>query len=403
MLTQNILPYSCQYIDQDDIDEVVAALKSPIITRGQRTQELEEQICSLTGSRYAVLFNSGSSALMAAYYAIGLNPFDHVISTPITFVATLSMAFRYKPQVNLLDVDPKTGLLDFDQTLEVLKKPISRGRFVVVPVHYAGMTFDVNKLAVVNSSLDSLVIEDAAHAFGSKYSDGTPVGSCHHSLMTMFSFHPVKNITTGEGGAITTNSLECYEKLCLFRNNGVSKLSRDGEAFDEPWYYEVTEATGNFHLNDIQAALGISQLRKLPKFIAKRQKLVATYREQLQGQKHIELVPEEFDPISSWHLWPVKIKFASLTISKVELMRLLQEKGIGSQVHYIPLYKQPVIQEYPGYRAKEAYPGAKEAYPGAEEFYEEVLSLPLFHQLKNKEVSHVCETLKQIIEAHSLR
>ncbi|SCA59107.1 hypothetical protein AB751O23_DI_00020 [Chlamydiales bacterium SCGC AB-751-O23] len=255
-------------------------------------------------------------------------------------------------------------------------------------MHYSGIPVDVEHLNRSLQNPDAIIIEDAAHALGTKYLDNSPVGSCRHSDMTMFSFHPVKGITTGEGGVITTNSEDLYKRLLLYRNNGLVRDSEKIKEMKQPWYYEIDCYSGNFNFTDFQAALGLSQLKKLDQFVLKRQELMKVYRECLKNCSYISMPPEIYDNLSSWHLCPLKIDFSRLEFSREELMENLREKGILTQVHYIPLYK--VLYSL---RNSKNWP---EDFPEMENFYSQELSFPLFYTLTEKEVRGICAELLKL-------
>ncbi|MCH1430845.1 MAG: DegT/DnrJ/EryC1/StrS family aminotransferase [Chlamydiales bacterium] len=388
-MTQNkILPYSCQYINDEDIQSIVEVLNSGIITRGEKVVEFEQKVAELVGAEYAVAFSSGSAALVAAYFAADASVYDTLYTSPNTFASTLSMGLNFGVKPELIDIDYATGNIDLEILESKLKQPFSRGKPIVTLVHYSGVPVDVERF---NQSLDNykaVIIEDAAHALGARYLDKSMIGSCRHSDMTMFSFHPVKSITTGEGGIITTNRLDLCKKLQLYRNNGMVKDSKEVLAKDEPWYYEIDCYSGNFNFTDFQAALGVSQLQKLDSFIKKRQQLMKVYRRRLKNCPYISLPPEIYDDLSSWHLCPLKIDFEELGISRAELMKSLKEKGILTQVHYIPLYKALY-----SLRKQE---GWEEGFPKMEQFYARELSFPLFYKLEESEVESICDYLLNI-------
>lgn len=388
MAQNKILPYSCQYINDEDIQSIVEVLNSGIITRGNKVVEFEQKIAQLVGAEYAIAFSSGSAALAAAYFAADASAYDTLYTSPNTFASTLSMGLNFGMKPELIDIDYATGNIDLELLEEKLKQPFSRGKPIVTLVHYSGVPIDVERF---NQSLDNykaIIIEDAAHALGSRYLDKSMIGSCKYSDMTMFSFHPVKSITTGEGGIITTNRLDLYKKLQLYRNNGMVKDSESVLARNEPWYYEIDCYSGNFNFTDFQAALGISQLQKLDSFIKKRQQLMKVYRRRLKNCPYISLPPEIYDDLSSWHLCPLKIDFEEIGISRTELMKGLKEKGILTQVHYIPLYKALYsLRKQKGWEA---------AFPKMEQFYARELSFPLFYKLEEKEVESICDYLLNI-------
>ena len=391
-MSGDFLPYAKQEVTADDIQAVVNALQSPIITRGQETASLEQDFAQACGADYAVTFNSGSTALEAAYHAGQVGPQDRVLTTPVTFVSSISGALRLGARIVFIDVDPSTALLDEEQLRVNLEITPSRGKTVLVPVHYAGAPHDMERIESWIKEPDCLIIEDAAHALGATYPTGEKVVSCTYSQMTVFSLHPAKHITTGEGGVVTTNDPELYRSLLFYRNN---YLDRDPESVGralEPWEYEIRNVSGNYHMTEMQAALGRSQFTRLDAIVEKRRALVACYRAALQGVEHISTLEPDLDALSSHHLFVALIDFDAVGIKRGELMHRLKEKGIGSQVHYIPLYRQPLF-------AENSPCELAEFFPGAEAFYERCLSLPLYPAMTEEDVQRVVMELKNVIAA----
>jgi dTDP-4-amino-4,6-dideoxygalactose transaminase len=388
----SFLPYAKQSIHQDDITAVGVALNEELITRGPPVKAFEEAIASYCGASYAVAFSNGTAALMAAYFAADLNPFDRVLSTPNTFIASIGVPVRMGIPVSFVDIDCKTGNMDLEGIKSFFKIPSSRGRPFVVPVHFAGIAMDMDALNHSLSHPDVVVIEDAAHAIGSHYPTGEKVGSCAYSDMTIFSFHPAKTMTTGEGGITTTNNPDYYRRLMLYRDNGIV---RESAGLQIPGYYEVQEITGNFHLTSFQGALGLSQLRRLEDFILKRRRLVKLYRSYLKEMSHLRLFTDEFDEQTAFHLMVVQIDFSRYGTTREAVMESLKRKGIGTQVHYIPLYRHPVL--------KHSSEDWKEKYPVTEHYYSQALSLPLYFDLKEKDVERVCKSLREVLNTKSRR
>lgn len=386
MLTQSnsFLPYGCQEVDSEDVQAIVAALQGDWITRGPKVAEFEQAVADRVGARFAVAFNSGTSALQGCYFACETRPFDRILSTPNTFIATAGMGRHYGAEPIFLDIDRSTGNLDLSQIAENINQSRSRGRTIFAPVHFAGIAMDMQRVDHTISDPETIVIEDACHAIGSLYPDGSPVGNCQWSHMTVFSFHPVKHMTTGEGGLVTTNSEELLDRLRRFRNNGIV---RSPEA--DPWYYEVQDLTGNFHMTDFQAALGLSQLTKLDRFVERRRSLMKAYRSRLSSTQGIRLFDESADDRTAYHLCVAQIDFDAFKKSRKEVMLELKERGVGTQVHYIPTYRHPVF-------AKEN-PGLQEFFPEMEAYYSQALSLPLFPRMEEKDVERVCTQLLQVL------
>ncbi len=391
MNNEKFLPYGKQSINEQDIQAVADALRGDWITRGPKVEEFEEAVAEYCGARYAVAFSSGTSALHAAAHAAGIGTYDRVITTPNTFVATIGPAIQRGATPVFVDIDRDTGNLNLEQLKFSLEVPFSRGQQVVIPVHFSGIAVDMEAMSTAFVHPDSLVIEDAAHALGSSYPNGNKVGCCEFSAMTVFSFHPVKTITAGEGGIVTTNQSEYYEKLRQYRNNGIVKPNDH----PHPWYYEVRELTGNFHLTDFQAALGLSQLGRLDTFAEKRRMLVKRYRERLDGLPHVSLFTEEFDADTCFHLMVVQIDFEAIGKSREEMMEQLSEKGIGTQVHYIPVYRHPFFKKEKG--DVSAY------FPNMEAYYAQTLSLPLFPEMEETDVDRVSSEVKECLARGSSR
>ncbi|MBA3722333.1 MAG: DegT/DnrJ/EryC1/StrS family aminotransferase [Parachlamydiaceae bacterium] len=385
------LPYTRQSIREGDIRAVSEALQDDIITRGSRVDAFERVIAEYCGAQYAVAFNNGTSALMAAYFAANLTPYDRVVSTPNSFIATIGSAIHSGIYPHFGDIDRNTGNLDLHKLKSVLDFHSTRGRLFVVPVHFAGIPVDIQALdRLLRSQIDFVIIEDAAQALGSSYSDGTKVGCCARSQMTVFSFHPAKIITTGEGGMVTTNDPELYHRLRLFRNNGIERDPPYLKEEPSPGYYEIHAVTGNYNFTDFQAALGMSQMRMIDKFIEKRRRLVKQYRNQLYGILGIKLLTDEFDQMTAFHLFVVQLNFARFKTNRTAVMEKLKKVGVGTQVHYIPLYRHPALSNY--------YPeDIQEQFPEMEGYYAEALSLPLYYDLNESDVERVCHELKIVL------
>jgi UDP-4-amino-4,6-dideoxy-N-acetyl-beta-L-altrosamine transaminase len=374
------IPYGRQWIDQDDIAAVIEVLKSDWITQGPKVEEFEKALADYIGVKYAVTFNSGTSALHAAMFATGVSRGDEVITSPITFVATPNSALYLGGKPVFVDIDLSTYCID----TEKIEPAISKDTKVIAPVDMAGYPVDLHKISKIAHQHDLVVIEDAAHALGAKR-DGKMVGQ--EADMTMFSFHPVKHITTGEGGAIVTNNEEYFEKLTLFRNHGITKDPAKMERNDGPWYYEMHELGYNFRLTDIQCALGLSQLKKLDSFIKRRNEIAAVYDEAFADSSEIRIPPKPTlqDSTHAYHLYPILLN----SMDRQHVYGELKKSQIFSQVHYIPIHLQPYYRKNFGFKNGD--------YPLSEMYYQNVISLPIFPKLTEEEISYVIQTLKRLI------
>jgi dTDP-4-amino-4,6-dideoxygalactose transaminase len=384
------LPYARHAITVEDIAAVGRALADDVITRGPGVEQFEKALAAYCGARYAVLFNSGSTGLEAACHAAALTPFDRVLTSPNTFVATATAVIRQGGTPTFVDVDPATGNLDLAALASHMCKPATRGRTVVLPVHYAGVTVNMRELDRLIQDPDAVVIEDAAAALGSAYDAEHRVGSCRWSQMTIFSFHPAKIITTGEGGAVTTNDAQLFHRLVRFRNNGIERDAQHQKHPDNsPWYYEVHETTGNYNFTDFQAALGLSQLQRLDQLISKRLQIVAWYRDRLQQLSPVDFVLRETDARIAPQLFVLLIDYERCHTTRAEVMRTLGQARIGTQVHYLPLYRHPYFEQRAGDLTAD--------FPGMEAFYAKALTLPLFHELEEEDVDYICAALKKCL------
>lgn len=385
----SFIPYAKQSINSTDIDAVAAALRGEIITRGPLVEAFEAAIADYCGVKYAVAYNSGSSALMGAFRAANANPFDRIISSPNTFVATVGAAVQCGVKPFLVDIDVATGNMDLNKLEDVLYQQRTRGRTIIAPVHFSGIPVDIEALSNMLREQESIIIEDACHALGSRYIDGSRVGSCPHSEMTVFSFHPAKSITTGEGGAVTTNDPKLYHQLKLHRNNGIERDPEHLESTPYVGYGEIQALGGNFNFTEAQAALGISQLKRLDTFIAKRRTLVAAYRKRLSGIRGVEFFDSKWDENSAHNLFAIKVDFQALKRTRQDVMNSLLNKGIQTQVHYVPVYRQPAM--------KKSFTDAESLFPCMEEYYAKVLTLPLYPDLTLDEIAQVAVALRSVL------
>lgn len=372
-----MIPYAHQSINDHDIQAAAETLKGNWITRSEKVEAFEKAVASYCGAAYAVAFNSASTALQAAYHAANLSSTDRVITTPNSYIASCAAPFQKNANVIFLDIDPRTGNLDLEQAVENINLSHSRGRTLFVPVHFAGVAFDMQSLDSKIKDPDLIVIEDAAHALGSYYPDGqTKVGSCQWSQMTVFSFHPAKTITTGEGGMVTTNDPTLFEKLKLFRNNGIRRLNT--------WEYDIEELSSNYNFTEFQAALGLSQLQRIDTFIEKRQALVRAYREKLS---HLTLFTPEFDHLTAPHLFVIQADFKKK--SRLQVMTELQSQGIGTQIHYTPIYRFTFFTKTRG--------DISPYFPQMEQYYSKALTLPLYYDLTLEDLDKITKAINSLI------
>lgn len=386
------LPYGRQTIEDDDIAAVAAALRGDFLTTGPLVDAFEKALCDATGARHAVVCNSGTAALHLAGLALGLGPGDAVIVPSVTFLATAN-AVRYTgAEIVFSDVDPETGLMGADHLRAALARCDGLGvkPRAVFPVHLTGRCVDLPALRPVADAHDMRIVTDACHALGSVCA-GHPAGDCALEDMAAFSFHPVKAVAMGEGGAVTTNDAAWVDAMRRFRSHGMARREDIG-----PWAYDMPEPGYNYRAPDILCALGLSQMKKLDRFVARRRELAARYDRGLAGLAPVLRTPPPLAGCeSAWHLYAIALDFAALGMDRAAVMSDLRARGIGTQVHYIPVHRQPY------YAAR--YPGT--VLPGADHYYEATLSLPLYPALTDGEADYVIETLKQLAEgkAHDSR
>jgi UDP-4-amino-4,6-dideoxy-N-acetyl-beta-L-altrosamine transaminase len=376
-----MLPYGRQHITDADVSAVSAALRDPMLTQGPKVDEFEQALAEAVGARYAVAVNSGTAALHAAYFAAGVQSGVTVATTPITFVATANASYYLDGGVRLADIDRDTALLDPNEV-----ERLGDGVRVVTPVHFGGQVADLARFQALAARRNWIVVEDAAHALGARYTVGGReflVGACAHSQMCCFSFHPVKHITTGEGGAVTTNDTALRDRLVRFRTHGITRDPAQLEVNEGPWYYEQHDLGFNYRITDVQCALGLSQLQRLDHIVARRREIAAQYDALFAGDQDIR--PTAVPPWSkgSYHLYVVTVP-ASVRRAAFDRLRAA---GIGVNVHYIPVHKQPYQRQRLG----------AVSMPNAEAFYAGAISLPMFPELTSADVERVvAETRKAV-------
>ncbi len=376
------LSYGKQWLEEDDIAAVVEVLRGDYLTQGPKVDEFEEAICQYTGARYCVSMANGTAALHLAVAALDIEPGSEGITSPNTFVASSNCMIYNGIKPVFADIDLKTYNVDVNE----INRKINNRTKLVIPVHFAGQPAEMQEINDTAKKNNLFIIEDAAHAIGSRYEDGSRVGCCKYSDMTIFSFHPVKTITTGEGGAITTNDERIYNKLKLLRSHGITRDKEMMSTIPGAWYYEMRELGFNYRITDFQAALGLSQLKKLDSFIKRRREIVSQYNKAFEGSDFL-ITPYERDNIySCFHLYVVLMDFEKLCLSKNDAMSKLKEQGIGTQVHYIPVHTQPYYRKLFNYKWGD--------YPYAEDYYQKALSIPLYPKMTDDDVCTVIDCIK---------
>jgi UDP-4-amino-4,6-dideoxy-N-acetyl-beta-L-altrosamine transaminase len=379
------LPYGRQWIDNDDIQEVVNVLKSDFLTTGPIITKFEKGLAKYVNAKYAVAFSSGTAALHGACFAASIKERDEVITTPITFAASANSILYQGASPVFADIDEKTYNIDPNG----IKSLITNQTKAIIPVDFTGQPANLDEINSFARENNLVVIEDAAHALGAVYKN-KKIGSI--SDMTMFSLHPVKNITSGEGGVITTNNKEYYEKLLDFRSHGITRNLSKLKDNHGPWYYEMQFLGYNYRLTDFQAALGFSQLQKIDEFTKNRQKYVEIYNEAFSKVSQIEVPFQSSEGQSSWHLYVIKLKAELLNGNRKAVIEALQKENIGVNVHYIPVYYHPYYQGL-GYK--------KGICPKAESLYENIITLPLFPAMSMKDVKDVIFAVNKVISHFS--
>ncbi|ABZ75960.1 DegT/DnrJ/EryC1/StrS aminotransferase [Shewanella halifaxensis HAW-EB4] len=380
-----MIQYGKQHICQDDIDAVVNVLQSDFLTQGPQVPLFESRLCQFTQAQHAVAVNSATSALHIASLALGVDKGDIVWTSPITFVASSNSALYCGAVVDFVDVELATGNMDMAKLRLKLVDAKRKGLLpkVVIPVHLAGHCCDMKSLAQLAEEYGFKVIEDASHCIGASYDD-SPVGSCQYSDITVFSFHPVKIITTAEGGAATTNDAVLAKSMQLLRSHGVTRDELHTEHSDEPWYYEQQVLGFNYRMTELQAALGVSQFKQLTQLVSRRNILADYYSERLKTL-NIDFVAPCEDSYSAWHLMIILLP---KDIDRKAIFDQLREAGIGVNVHYIPVHTQPYYGQL-GFKVGD--------FPASEAFYQRIITLPLHPQLEFAQLDYICEQLKSFI------
>lgn len=386
------IPYAKQSIDQSDLEAVLATLRSANLTQGPKIEEFEAAVANYCGAKYAVATNSATSALHIAALAAGLGPGDEHWTVPNTFVASANCGLYCGSRVDFVDIDPKTFSMSIDGLEEKLRSRAKIGTLpkVIIPVHFAGQSIEMDRVRALADEFNVTVIEDAAHAIGGSYK-GRPIGGCQYSDMTVFSFHPVKIITSGEGGMVVTNSRELFEKLKRLRSHGITRDESFLETAPEgPWSYEQLDLGYNYRLTDIHAALGLSQMKRINSFVERRNVLAKQYFSGLSEASHIKLPEVIGNSISAWHLYVLQIPFDEIGKSRKQIFEVLKNKNVGLNVHYIPVHLQPYFRKL-GFKAGQ--------FPNAERFYSRAVSIPMYYDLSDSDQQYVISQLKAALRA----
>lgn len=384
-----IIPYGKQWLNEEDISAVVNVLRSDWLTQGPYVEEFEKAVAEYCGARYALAVSNGTAALHVACLAAGLGKGDILWTSPNTFVASANCALYCGARPDFIDINPVTYNMSIEALTDRLREAAKKRRLpkVVIPVHFAGQSCEMEAIHSLSNKYKFVIIEDASHAIGGAYK-GLKVGSCSFSDMTVFSFHPVKIITTGEGGMVLTNSETLYQRLIRLRTHGITRDAHFMEDEPEgPWYYQQIEVGMNYRLTDIQAALGLSQLRRIDRFVSRRRELARRYDDAL-SRLPLVLPKEQPDTFSTFHLYVIRLKMDQVRKVRRGIFDALRNRGIGVNVHYIPVHTQPVYRKL-GF--------SKGQFPEAEKYYEEALTLPLYPAMTDGDQDRVIKALQEVL------
>lgn len=379
-MTSRPIPYGNHFIDNSDIKAVIASLKKKTITQGDMVEKFEKEICNYVNARYCVVVNSCTSGLIIALQALQIKKNSHVLTSAISFVSTANSIMHNNLYPVFSDIDDQTLNISINSLKKILNKKVK----VLMPVHLGGLANQSKYLWQECRKKKIYIIEDAAHSFGGNYDCGSKIGSCKYSDMTVFSFHPVKTMTTGEGGAITTNSRFIYEKLKSLRNHGIIR-SKQEQMSKGSWFYDVKSLGYNFRLTDFQCALGISQLKKINKILKYRKKITIFYDQQLKNNKNLGLLQKDYREQSSNHLYIIRANFKKLKKSKILLFNYMKKKGITLQTHYKPILQHTLYKKFIN---------KKKNILNAINYYENSFSIPIFFNLKRKQQKRIVEEIK---------
>lgn len=379
------IPYSTQFIADEDIQAVVEALRSDWLTQGPRIEEFEKEMARYCGAKYAVAVNSGTSALHLACLVAGIGKEDEVITSPITFVASANCVLYCGGKPVFADIQEDTINIEPEE----IKKNVTSKTKAIIPVHFAGHPCDMEEIRTIAEQHDLIIVEDASHALGAEYR-GSKIGSCKYSDMSVLSFHAVKHITTGEGGMVLTNNKIYYDRLRMLRTHGIIRDKNMLINADEgAWYYEMQSLGFNYRITDIQCALGLSQLSNLPKRIARRQEIARCYDNAFSELEGVSTLKLRNGVVHSYHLYILLFNTAKLKKTRREIFQALRDNGIMVNVHYIPIHLHPYYREMFGVRTG--------LCPTAEKVYQHMISLPMFYGLDDNDVERVIEEVKKNI------
>ncbi len=384
-----MIPYGRQNISQADINEVIKVLKSDFITQGPTVPLFEQSVINSVKAKYACATNSATSALHLACLSLNLTEKDILWTSPISFVASANCGLYCGANIDFVDINPDTYNICIEQLEKKLRLALNINKLpkVVVCVHLGGQSCEMQQIKNLSEKYDFKIIEDASHALGGKYK-GYRIGSCEYSDITVFSFHPVKIITTGEGGMAVTNDAELDFKLKLLRSHGISRHPDIMSKNDGPWYYEQLALGYNYRMTDIQAALGISQMARLDKFIKRRTDIAQHYNYHL-ARLPLRLPQIHPDNISAYHLYIIRLKMDKIGSDKKTIFKELKSSGLGINLHYIPIYRQPYFKQLYNYDFAD--------FPESEKFYSEAISIPIFPEMTNRQLKQVTEVLSKVL------
>lgn len=384
-----MIPYGQQSISEEDIQAVVDVLRSDFLTQGPVVSRFEDAVCAYTGVSHAIAVNSGTAALHLACRALELGPGDILWTSPITFVASANCALYCGAKVDFVDIDPQTYNISIQALERKLKWAQEAGCLpkIIVPVHMCGLPCDMEAIASLSRQYGFSIIEDACHAMGGRYREES-VGNCRYSDITVFSFHPVKTITTGEGGMATTNDKNIADKMALLRSHGITRdVEKMTHPPDGPWYYQQIELGFNYRMTDIQAALGLSQMQRLDTFVKQRNAIAQRYNEAL-ADLPVKMPRQNAESYSGFHLYIVRIQLEQISATQSQIFTSMREQGIDVNLHYIPLYSQPYYQRM-GF--------SPEQYPEANHYYAEAMSLPIYPDLSEIRQERVVNALREAL------